>query len=56
MHIKFDYIFGFQNYITSCIDMGVQHNFTIYAAFHRESNAVYRFCKSYTVMKIHTII
>ena len=26
--------------------------FTIYAAFHRESNAVHRFCKSYTVTEI----
>ena len=29
--------------------------FTIYAVFHRESNALYRVCKSYTIMKIHTI-
>ena len=26
----------------------------VHTAFHRESDAVYRFCKSYTVMKIHT--
>ena len=46
VHIIFDHIFGFQNKITSHIHNGRESRtiYTIYAAFHRESNAVQRFC------------
>ena len=47
MHTKFDHIFEFQESSTI---------FTIYAAFHRESNAVYSFHKSYAVMEIQALI
>ena len=39
--------------------MGVKHNFHHLALqflyVGNQNNAVYRFCKSYTVLKIHTI-
>ena len=53
MHIKFDHILDFKFIYTHG---SPAQNFIIYAAFHRDSNAVYRLCKSYTLKEIPTII